>query len=76
MVAIHRILCPVDLSPCSQTALKYALALARWYEAQLTVLHVFRQVPAVDTAAAALGAGLYAPPVAITDVDRASGTSQ
>jgi nucleotide-binding universal stress UspA family protein len=72
MVAIHRILCPVDLSPCSRTALEYALALARWYEAELTVLHVFRQVPVVDTAAAALGGGLYAPPIAMTDVDRAS----
>src|ERR1044071_8902378 len=71
MVAIHRILCPVDLSPCSRTALEYALALARWYEAELSVLHVFRQVPVVDTAAAALGGGLYAPTVVMTDVDRA-----
>jgi nucleotide-binding universal stress UspA family protein len=70
MVTIHRILCPVDLSPCSRTALQYALALARWYEATVTVLHVFRQVPVVDTAAAALGAGLYAPPLTLTDVDR------
>jgi len=70
MVAIDRVLCPVDLSSCSRAALQHALAIARWYEAKVTVLHVFRQVPVVDTAAAALGAGLYTPPVALTDVDR------
>jgi len=70
MVVVDRILCPVDLSPCSRTALEYALALARWYEARVTVLHVFRQVPVVDAAAAALGAGLYVPPIQMTDVDR------
>jgi nucleotide-binding universal stress UspA family protein len=63
MVAIDRILCPVDLSPCSHTALQYALALGRWYDARVTVLHVFRQMPVVDAAAAALGAGLYVPPL-------------
>jgi nucleotide-binding universal stress UspA family protein len=72
MVAIDRILCPVDLSPCSRTALQYALALARWYEATVTVLHVVRPVPVVDTAAAALGAGIYAPPVVLPEVDRAT----
>ena len=70
MVAIDRVLCPVDLSSYSRAALQHALAIARWYEAKVTVLHVFRQVPVVDTAAAALGAGLYAPPVVLTDVDR------
>jgi nucleotide-binding universal stress UspA family protein len=72
MVAIHRILCPIDLSPFSRLALEHALGLARWYEAQVTALHVFRQVPVVDTTAAALGAGIYAPPVALVDVDRAT----
>ena len=70
MVAIDRVLCPVDLSSCSRAALQHALAIARWYEAKVTVLHVFRQVQVVDTAAAALGAGLYAPPVALPEVDR------
>ena len=72
MVSIDRILCPVDLSPCSHTALQYALALGRWYEARVTVLHVFRQMPVVDTAAAALGGGLYVPPIEMTEVDRAA----
>ncbi len=70
MVAIDRVLCPVDLSSCSRAALQHAVAIARWYEAKVTALHVFRQVPVVDTAAAALGAGLYTPPVALTEVDR------
>ena len=70
MVAIDRILCPVDLSPCSRTALRYASALARRYEATVTVLHVFRQAPVVDTAAAGLGGGIYAPPLALAEVDR------
>jgi nucleotide-binding universal stress UspA family protein len=70
MVTIDRILCPVDLSPCSRTALRYAAALARWYEAWVTVVHVFRQAPVVDTAAAALGGGVYAPPLALAEVER------
>ena len=40
MVDINRILCPVDLSDVSRHALDHALALARWYDAQVTVLHV------------------------------------
>ena len=72
MVKVNRILCPVDLSDCSRAALQHALALARWYEAKVTVLHVFRPVPVVDTAAAALGAGLYAPPIALPEVDCAA----
>ena len=41
MVNIERILCPVDLSVFSRDALHHALALARWYEAQVTVFHVY-----------------------------------
>jgi hypothetical protein len=35
MVNIKRILCPVDLSQFSGDDLHHALALARWYEAQV-----------------------------------------
>ena len=45
MVEFKRILCPVDFSESSTRALAHAAALARWYEAQLTVLHV---VPTFD----------------------------
>jgi nucleotide-binding universal stress UspA family protein len=40
MIEFKRILCPVDFSDSSIRALAHAEALARWYEAQLTVLHV------------------------------------
>ena len=39
---IDRILCPTDLSPEADEALRYALTLARAYEASLTVLHCAR----------------------------------
>jgi nucleotide-binding universal stress UspA family protein len=41
MLSIRRVLCPVDLSDCSQHALDHAAAIARWYESAVTVLHVF-----------------------------------
>jgi nucleotide-binding universal stress UspA family protein len=42
LIDIKRILCPVDLSETSRRALTHAVALARWYEARVTVLHVFQ----------------------------------
>jgi nucleotide-binding universal stress UspA family protein len=39
-MTIHRLLCPTDFSEASDHALMQAAALARWYEARLTVLHV------------------------------------
>lgn len=45
MVRFTRILCPIDFSGISMRALAHATTLARWYEAQLDVLHV---VPAYD----------------------------
>lgn len=45
MVEFTHILCPTDLSEFSVRPLKYAATLARWYKAQLTVLHV---VPTFD----------------------------
>jgi nucleotide-binding universal stress UspA family protein len=45
MTDITRILCPVDLSEPSRHALEHAAALARWYTAQLTVLHVYSAPP-------------------------------
>jgi nucleotide-binding universal stress UspA family protein len=40
MMMLHRILCPVDLSGPSKRALRYALAIARWHESEITVVHV------------------------------------
>lgn len=45
MIEIPRILCPVDFSDHSQRAVDYAVALARWYTARLTLLHVYEVVP-------------------------------
>jgi nucleotide-binding universal stress UspA family protein len=42
MVRINRILCTIDFSDFSRDALQHGLALARWYSAQLTVLHVYQ----------------------------------
>jgi nucleotide-binding universal stress UspA family protein len=40
MITIRRILCPVDFSEYSRGALRHAVALARWHQATVTVLHV------------------------------------
>jgi nucleotide-binding universal stress UspA family protein len=40
MVAIQRILCPIDLSEASAQSLDYAMALAGWYESRVTILHI------------------------------------
>ena len=41
MVEIRRVLCPVDTSPTSRRAIEHAVTLAGWYDARLTVLHVW-----------------------------------
>ena len=48
MIQINRILCPIDFSEISRRALHHAMAVARWYEASVTVLHVFTNVPNMD----------------------------
>src|SRR5688572_5130843 len=45
MVKIKRILCAVDFSEFSRHALDHALALARSYKAEVTVLHVYPASP-------------------------------
>jgi len=52
MVEIRHVLCPVDFSDPSRRALEYALALARWYGARVTALHV---VPATLPPLSSLG---------------------
>ena len=48
MIQIANVLCPVDFSEFSRHALDHAAAIAGWYEARLTVLHVFQNRPAMD----------------------------
>ena len=59
MIDISHVLCPVDFSEFSRCALDHAIAMATWYEARLTVLHVVVNRPAVDI-----------PPFELTDVER------
>jgi nucleotide-binding universal stress UspA family protein len=69
MFNIHRILCPVDLSDASRHALDHACALAGWYSATVTVLHVhtpvYLPVPGPAITAVAGNTALSEP-----DVDR------
>ena len=59
MIRITRILCPVDFSEISRHALDHAAAIARWYEARLTLLYVFANLPTMDL-----------PPLVLEDADR------
>jgi nucleotide-binding universal stress UspA family protein len=64
MIRIAHVLCPVDFSEISQHALDHAAAIARWYEARLTVLYVFANLPTMDL-----------PPLVLDDADRERLTS-
>jgi len=46
MIRVERILCPVDFSPFSARALHHAVVLAKWFKAEITVLHVMAGVGA------------------------------
>src|SRR5512147_2837063 len=59
MIRIAHVLCPVDFSEIWQHALDHAAAIARWYEAQLTLLYVFANLPTMDL-----------PPLGLEDADR------
>jgi nucleotide-binding universal stress UspA family protein len=41
MTIITRILCPVDFSEASAHAVEHAVAMARWYNASISALHVY-----------------------------------
>jgi nucleotide-binding universal stress UspA family protein len=66
MIEISRILCPIDFSDFSRRALDHAVAMARWYESTITLLHVFSVVP---VAAYAPGTPMH-PSVVLTPADR------
>jgi nucleotide-binding universal stress UspA family protein len=59
MIPIRRILCPVDTSEFSARAVQHAVALGRWYEAEVTVLYVR---PVMVTPALWFGAPPVLPP--------------
>jgi nucleotide-binding universal stress UspA family protein len=59
MINFSRILVPVDLSEFSQRAVDHAAAIAHWYDASMTVLFVFANMPVMDV-----------PPLVLPDVER------
>jgi nucleotide-binding universal stress UspA family protein len=63
--SIERILCPIDFSDTARHALAHAGAIARWYEARLSLLYVFVGLPTIDM-----------PPVMLDEDDRARLTAQ
>ena len=66
MIEIQRILCPTDFSDFSRRALDHAIAIARWYESKVTVLHVFSPAPVT-----AFGPGpVVFQPIVLTEGDR------
>ena len=61
MIHIRQILCPVDFSSFARRALDHAAVLARWYEAELTVLHVSPLMPTLFGLEPAVNAATLAP---------------
>jgi nucleotide-binding universal stress UspA family protein len=54
-IQLNRLLCPIDLSDVSRHALEHAVALAKWWGAQITVVHVYQTlVPPVALAGPAV----------------------
>ena len=66
MIEIRRILCPIDFSDFSRRALDHAAAIAKWYDAAVTMFHVCAIVP---TAAYAPGSPDL-PSMVLTERDR------
>jgi nucleotide-binding universal stress UspA family protein len=66
MIEIRRILCPTDFSDFSRHAFDHAVALARYYEATITLLHVSHFVPVT----AQVHGGVVVPAVALAAADR------
>lgn len=69
MIAIDRILCPVDFSDFSRHALEYAVAMAKYYDARVTALHVYANMPVVNTVPAV---GFDSAPIVLPPVDPAA----
>jgi nucleotide-binding universal stress UspA family protein len=66
---LGRVLCPVDFSVESTRAFHHALAFARWFEAEVSVLHVYHTAPNAAPAGRGAAAANHEP-LALTDGDR------
>jgi nucleotide-binding universal stress UspA family protein len=62
VIEIRQILCPTDFSEASRRALDHAVAIAKWYDSKLTILHVSPVQPVI---AVGVGAAVI-PPVFLT----------
>ena len=58
-ISIERILCPIDFSDTSHHALAHAAAIAHWYDARLTIVYVFANLPTIE-----------APPLVLEESER------
>lgn len=65
MTTIKQILCPIDFSEFSRRAADHAIAMARWYGASVTAVHV---IPPITSSIPPAGDGLY-PPFVFTPDD-------
>jgi hypothetical protein len=82
MIQIRHILCPVDFSDYSRAGLDHAVAVARWYESNVTALYVHPLMQWVDarshrvrSARARIGHGKGATQGRMPDLDRAATSS-
>jgi nucleotide-binding universal stress UspA family protein len=50
MIELRRILCPIDFSDASRRALDHAVAIAKWYGSDITLLHVSALAPVAPIA--------------------------
>ncbi|MGH9418953.1 MAG: universal stress protein, partial [Thermoanaerobaculia bacterium] len=60
MIELRRLLCPVDFSEPSRCALRHAIALARRYRSEVTVLYVEDALQTSARAEISLGASFFA----------------
>jgi nucleotide-binding universal stress UspA family protein len=68
MIRISHVLCPIDFSSFSARALQHAAALARWYGARLTAIHVWHEIPPVNIIPSLQA---LAPSISMPEPDRA-----
>lgn len=61
MISLNHILCPVDFSGHSRVALDYATAIAKWYDAEIRVVHAYVLAMTPVTAGAFAGGSAQLP---------------
>jgi nucleotide-binding universal stress UspA family protein len=61
VIQIRHVLCPVDFSDASRRAFAHAVVIAKWYDASIALLHVYRVPPIVPAAPEVLPAVLLTP---------------